>query len=217
MVAMKEKRALFGGALRCAGLAATAAMTSGAVADFSPFAGPGGAPNYTFNYTVDAAGGTPTFAYNLNYVGGFPLDTITINGDVGLYSYANAGAIGAGAFAYTSGTYVAIGAVVQQYFTVDVNKGATLYWDLVNSSQYAFVYMYQFGVGAIVDEIAGSSGVMNLTLTAGEMYALIVRASISNPTAGDSVYGVLVWQVPAPGAIALLGLGMVGTRRRRRE
>jgi MYXO-CTERM domain-containing protein len=216
---MKEKKSLFGGALRCAGLAAVATVTSPALADFQSIPGYG-TPNYTFNYTVDAAGNTPVFAYDLNFAGGFPLTTTTANGDVYLTAYANAGAIGAGAFAYGPGAtaYSYMGAVVWQYFTVGTDaKRGTVYWDLAAGNQYAFVYMYHFGGGILLDEIAGSVGQQHFVFTAGESYALIIRASMSNALVGDSVFGVMVWEVPAPAAIGLLGLGMAGTRRRRRS
>ena len=220
MVAMKEKKSLFGGALRCAGLAAVATVTSPALADFQSIPGVFGAPNYTFNYTVDAAGNTPIFAYNLNYAGGFPLDTVTLNADVQLAAYANSGMIGASAFATGPGAaaYTYMGAVVQQYFTVgDDFKRGNVYWDLADGNQYAFVYMYQFGVGAILNEVTGSVGEQHFVFEAGATYALIIRASMSNALEGDGVFGLMVWEVPAPAALGLLGLGMAGTRRRRRS
>jgi len=218
MFAMKEKKSLFGGTLRCAGLAAAATMASPALADFQSIPGYG-TPNYTFNYTVDAAGGLVIFDYDLNYAGGFPLDTLNFTNYATLIAYSNPGAMGAGVTAYGLGGYSYMGATVWQYFTVGNNaKRGTVYWDLTAGNQYALVYMYQFGVGAILNEVAGSSGSQHFVFTAGETYALIIRANMSAPINGDSVYGVLVWEVPAPGALALLGVaGMVGKRRRRRE
>lgn len=215
MVALKEKRALFGGALRCAGLAAATVMTTGAMADFEPLAGPA-TPNYTFNYGIDAAGGQVVFDSDVNYAGGFPADTSYAGLGGVLDAYANASAMGTYVSIGDPAVWADAGAVVVQYFTVSGEKQALLEWELTVANTYAQAYVYEFGGGAIADYGPGTSGSVLLDFLPGTTYALIGRASISDGATGDSAFLTLTW-IPAPGAVGLLGLGMLGTKRRRRR
>ncbi len=210
MLAMKEKKSLFGGALRCAGLAATM-MTTSAMADFLPAAGPS-VPNYTFNY---ANNGNALFNYDLNYAGGFPLTTQYAGPNGNLAAYAGPGGMIALATINPGSAWFNAGAVTWQYFTVADTKKGDVSWDLTAANAYSFIQVYQFGVGNIAYGLAGSFDSFSISFTAGQLYAFVCRAALNQP---GTAYGQLVWEdVPAPGAMGLMSLALLSAGRRRRN
>jgi len=214
MVSSIKKRSLFGGALRCAGVATVATLTSSALAEFVPAGGPT-AQNYTLNFANSSGGVALVFDYDINNTGGFPGPTYS-NDLLSSSLQANANATQMRAHAYidpAGSEWAYAGAVVLQYFTVDQGKSAQVYWDLGAATLASFVEVYQIGAGDLLYEVGGSIGSINLTFLPGETYVFFARAALDGPGfAGVSMF----WQVPAPGALAMLGLGMLGTRRRRR-
>ena len=120
----KQKRALFGGALRCAGLAA-AGVTVNAMGDFVPEAPDNPAINFniTTNYATLTAGGyffnynysiTATFAAPTNYSGpGGELSGYAGSSLMGASSDLDSGAA-VWSYAYSG---------VVQYFSVDATQG----------------------------------------------------------------------------------------------
>ena len=109
------------------------------------------------------------------------------------------------------------------YFTVAEDWEVTLSWDMTD--QFS-----GFGLGGgmallengtIINSVTGDgvTGSLNVTLLAGASYQLTMNAAIVGSAFGAT--GGTTWvhmeKVPAPGALALLGLaGVAGARRRRR-
>jgi len=218
MLAMKEKRSLFGGALRCAGLASAAMISNTAVADFDPEPSPIGGVNYAFVYANNNYFAHVYSNTSMNYVGGFP-DALSYAGPGGsLDAYAGPTGMGAAVTAVDPLVWgTAAGAIVRQYFSVQSTKEVTLTWDFTQAVSASYGLVYEIGVGGVAYAGAvGTSGSILITLDPGALYTFRCRAAVDSSTQGVSAF-VTLTNVPAPGAIALLGLGMIGTRRRRRE
>lgn len=213
----KEKRSLFGGTLRCAGLAAAAALANTASAEFVPVFD-GTYPNYSFNYGVGPA---PNFVYHVFdfqpvFGAQFAPTLLTSNADGYLHAYANSLAMGAIAYAAPGSVWQYAGAGLQQFFTVSTSGNAMISWDLTVAGQFGFVGVYEFGVGEIFFQDAGTSGSMSLALNENSIY-VIVAAAVMEGTTGETVYVKVTW-VPAPGAVALFAIaGPLAAKRRRRS
>jgi len=218
MLATRQKRDLFGGALRCAGLIAATTMSSSAMAEFVPAEG----FNFTSNYAYDQSYNNLVNTFNSTLTASFPTPAAYAGPAGTLNAYASATQIVASAYASIS-TWLSGSAGVGQYFTVDNAKKALIEWDITNSPNSGGT-VYQIGVGTVYGignpfVAAGSSGTLSgsysITFLPGEIY--IMSATVfAGQNHGSGGYIRMTW-VPAPGAFALLGIGMIGTRRRRRE
>lgn len=210
----KEKRTLFGGALRCAGLAAAATLSSSAMADFTPAAAQY-VPNYTFGYAFGNYGNQLFLDSDASYSAIFPTATSYAGPGGALNAYVGATAMGVSATIGDNTVWGYAGAAIWQYFTVDNTKQVQLDWDLASSNVYAQAYLFSFTDGILADYGYGTAGSMTFTLNPGTLYAFIARASVNTTSGLGDVY-VTLTNVPAPGALAMLGVGMIGMRRRRR-
>lgn len=211
---VKEKRTLFGGALRSAGLAAAAAMSASAMADFSPLAnGPGFTPSqagfygtgpagtaYLFGYTY-AAAFTPSYSYS---AAGFAASVD-----------ANSTLIGASmTITDAVGWNYGIAVAIQWFTATSFGKEVTFSWDFTNVTD-GLAYVYQVGAGIISTVgIAGTSGSEALSLNNGNTYAFLTNIFIDSETGSGFAK---VENVPAPGAFAVFGVGLLGVRKRRRR
>lgn len=217
MIGLKEeKRALFGGALRCAGLAA-AAMTASAMGDFVPSAPAYPPPlglNLTTNYAAFAGGGYH-LAYNYTADASFPAPTSYASAGGSLFSSAGSSLMEATSSLADSGLWNYAYAGVVQYFTVDSVKDVLLEWDFTNgydaAGEFGRAWVYEFGGGFLAQEISGV-GSLGLTLTPGSEYFFVGRAG----TIGGDAFARLS-NVPAPGVLSLMGIGLMAARRRRRR
>lgn len=213
MLAVKnQKKSLFGGALRCAGLAAATMMTSNASADFASLAPPGS--EFTSNTLRGNAYGPAAAASFLGTsdTAAFPLPQSYTGLGLSMSAYAGSTQMGASINFTDAGIWSYSYVFNLQWFEVSsATKGITFEWDLTTVSS-GISYVYEFGAGGTV-ALAGTAGSMTLTLTAGSTYifvAVIEQTSVGNSYARIS-------NVPAPGALGLLGLGALSTRRRRRR
>ena len=203
-----QTKQLFGGALFAAGIVAAAAETAQANTLPLPF-NPPTATNYAFaGYT---SGG---FIQAYNYVSAIGGPTGAVSYTMGsVYAYGNM--TSRLLYGIVTGSSTAYGGIsrVAAYMNSAVNTDLHLTWDN-GGLGYGGVYVYQFGAGFVVNAYGSTSGDQLFTLVAGTQYFVLVNvftdAGGSGPTWG------MVEVVPAPGAIALLGIaGLVGKRRRR--
>jgi len=222
MLATQQKRDLFGGALRCAGLVAATTMSSSAIADFVPVIPPffSYSSNLAYDHNFDTLVSNINLVFDANFT---PQESYAGPGGT-LNSYSSATLIGVSAYA-NNATWLYGAAGVGQYFSVDNAKKAYIEWDITNAPYRNYGRVYQLGVGMIFDigtplEVAGDSGSLSgsysITLLPGETYYIRFLVGAGEFAGGDGGYIRMTW-VPAPGAFALLGIGMIGTRRRRRE
>lgn len=215
MFASKAKRNLFGGALRHAGLATAAVITSTAMADFVPAAPP---PSLSYNflqvYATNSGGGfvnnfvnvtTPVFNPTQSYFGP----------GLVMVAYANSTAIGASITVTDAGIWDQNSVVAAiQWVTVTDSKSVLIEWDLSGATN-AVEYVYQLGYGVITPiGMQGSTGSSVLTLLPGQTYAFTCQIEMVGATGGGFVRFV---NVPTPGALGLLGMGMLAARKRRRR
>ena len=90
-------------------------------------------------------------------------------------------------------------------------------WDLAGWNGYisSFLRIYQVGVGDVLFKTSASTpGSTSVALIPGEEY-VFWTAIVGY--GGDGIGYARMYNVPAPGAFAVLGLGLCTTRRRRRE
>lgn len=149
-----------------------------------------------------------------------------------------AGAL-AGGIAYdsASGSYLNLSAFTSSGFTLNAVSDGGGVWSVYSCSftftalsnlscslsgavaaDAAFIWMYDVTAGASVfQRFGGAAEAWNsgsLNLIAGHEYTLAVNPSYAN--GGTDTGSVLAFSIPAPGAVALLGLaGVLGARRRR--
>ena len=213
----KQRGALFGGALRCAGLAA-AALSANAMGEFTPSA-PAYAPPLGLNVNLgyaDLAGGGSGGGYNYSVDASFAAPFSYVGSGGSLSAVAGSLLMEATADLTNPADWSYAFAGVTQYFTVSDATDVVLEWDFTNGygnldGEFGRAWVFEYGGGFLAQEISGS-GSLNLTLSAGSEYFFVGRAG----TLGGGAFARLSI-VPAPGALSLLGLGLVTARRRRRE
>lgn len=210
----QQRRSLFGGALRCAGLAAAATITTAASAEFVPLTSYSSTVHmfgWDGSYTpvFDVGAGLNAFPASLNYAGpGLSMSAYASSSVIGAYIHVT----DAPAWSFT---YL----LLNQYFTVANSKEALLEWDLVGWDSYvnSAVRVYEAGVGFIAQyDTTDAPGSLLLSLTAGNLYAIQIGVIGVHGDGDDGYCFARLTNVPAPSALALLGVGMLGTRRRRR-
>lgn len=216
MLAVRQKKALFGGALRCAGIAAAAVISSSALADVSPVFPLG--VNYTSGYVANASGDTVFDDYHFNYAPAFALTTSYTGSGGSLNAYAGPTGLVASVSVLNPliwGGYAA--AVVHQYFTIDSSRNMVFTWDFTHAYDNAYGFVYELGVGIIAnDDGVGTAGSLALVMNAGSTYFIRAHATVDSSITDGSA-SVSLTNVPGPGALALLSLGILGTKRRRRQ
>lgn len=208
---MKEKKSLFGGALRCAGLAAAATLASSAMADFTPLA-PLDFPNRVLGYAY----GPAAYAYfvDSNNAAAFTVPQSYAGPGLSMSAYAGSTLMGASLNLTDAATWSYAAVQTLQLFTVaSATKDITFEWDLISAyGKYSFVYQDGYGIISTY-ALPGTAGSETLTLTAGNTYTF--WAFIEQYDEGGGF--ARISNIPAPGALALLGIGMLGTQRRRRR
>lgn len=212
MIAMKEKRDLFGGALFGAGIVAAAVATS-AMAEFVP-AEP--LPGYPQNILRAFGDGLPGYVGGIDFSDAavFPTTQSYISAGLSTSAYAGSSLIGVAVNLSDAYTWTTAGALAVQWFTVESSKKILFEWDLTNTP-HGGSYVSQAGVGVISTiALPGSSGSESIVLSPGVTYRFGGEISITGQT-GDGF--ARISNIPAPGALALLGIGMIGIRSRRRE
>ena len=115
----------------------------------------------------------------------------------------------------TSGNIGARG--ITGYFATATFSGTvSVNWSFssVDDPQYEAVGFVQNNQFRVVGNTNGTSGVMNFNVTAGESFGLAVMTTDGLFGAGTATFTNFSY-VPAPGALALLGLAGVSGRRRR--
>lgn len=214
MMTTTTKRQLFGGALMCAGLAA-AAMPESAMAAFVPVWA-GYPSSYSRLYARDLGGNQVVDALEFTTFGSeWPSTLDATNNDGSLVAHTSRFLFGAYAQIDNPLAWNDVGSIKHQYFTVSFSKGATVYWDFTHANSISTVSIAQVGVGELMSASPGSAGSMFFNFEKDEVYVFHALVGLSFASPGDSAYATLLWHVPAPGALALLGIGMVGTQRRR--
>jgi hypothetical protein len=214
MQGTKGKRSLFGGALRGAGLAA-ATFTCSASAEFVPNTTYGSSSSHIFGWDESFApifdqnsGGA--FAPTLNYTGnGLEVDT-----------YASASVFGVSANVTEPGNWSLTWVQMTQYFTVDSAKEMLVEWDLTGWNGYinSGFQVYEEGSGFIFDAFANDApGSTTIALTPGVIYVVQIALVGVGGDGGDGYGFVRFTNVPAPGALAMLGVGVLQSKRRRRR
>jgi len=205
-------RQLFGGALRCAGMA-VAMTTSSAIADFAPAADPGGIPNYTFGYVDNTSFESVFFWSSTSDAGEFANSMHFEDAGGANSAYADSAHIGVKLVVEPVTDWWWATARVAQFFTVDREQQVRLEWQFDEFEGYGD--LRQVGVGNIVF-VNEASGALTLTLSPDEIYVFFGVIQAKFITGGEDFF-VRLSTVPSPGALAILGMGMLGTRRRRRE
>ena len=210
-----RKRHLFGGALGSAGLSAAAAISAHATAEFIPAAVPTGLfePQQIHVLAFNSAGDSVNdLAYSKNAVFLPPGNYIGMG--ITISAYAHATAMHASIWVTDAQTWDSYAAVLTvQWFTVSRPTDVRFTWD-IGAASVLDAYVYQLGVGEITPSVTiDSSGSMMLSLLPDETYAFIGGIGLAGIDGGGFVRMTIV---PAPGAIMLLGLGMLTARRRRR-
>lgn len=215
MLVMKNKRDLFGGALRHAGLAAAAALANNALADFEPAVPPSGLGPNLISLNAHNTSGAYVNDYASAAGAAFPTAQGYFGGGLVMAAYASTAAMGASITVTDAATWDDYAFInMRQWFTVAHTKQVVFEWVLTSVS-YADARVYQAGVGDITPLVgAGTSGSIVLTLMPGETYAFTGFMSVLGVEGGGYVR---LANVPAPGAIALLGVGSLAARRRRRR
>lgn len=199
MTTTMTKKCLFGGALFAAGLAvqANAQLNVDQVTSFTQVFGSGANDAYAYgngNTTV-------VFVAPLTGIGSATLSNMGVMADltVGGVGYGVARAIA--------------------FVTVDVATPLSIAWDFsdvpVGGLSYAYVGVYDLtnsvSLFSAVDPSAGLD--TSVTLQPGIDYVLTAHADSDAP----SVMFASITAIPAPGSLALLALGGMTARRRRRR
>lgn len=213
---MNLNKALFGGALMAAGMTANAQTFIYNATDTT-------GTYQSFAYS-DAYGGTVDISYasgalNTSSTGTSILGTTTVSTSQTANSMRVDGQWdGTGPYGYGYG-----GSFIQQFFQVSANADLVIEWDFSGTDNYAFALVLEdpsFGLVFELDGLGGdpSSGSTTISLTAGTDYAVnfgLVDGFLPFFFSTENQF-ISMTLVPAPGAIAVLGLGgLVATRRRR--
>ncbi len=199
------KAALFGGALFAAGMTTTAdaQWNLDEVTSFHQvFAGLGGTPGAPGSYGYGTGSTYVIFGGTLQGVGYAAISDSNVSAyiDIAGTGYGNARAIA--------------------NVTVDASKKIYADWDFTGYAPGAFSYatiqVYNFDTGLLEFQYGpGTSGAgVSIILSPGVNYQLVVVADADAPA---FMWGGFSKPVPTPGALAVLGLGALGVRRRRRS
>ncbi len=173
------------------------------------------------DFSLAAGGAIDHVEWNGGFWNGSPIDIPDWN----ILFYADAGGKPTGGPTDPTGTalaqYIISGAAVSQVgeadgsITYDVDLGSefaaaagTTYWVAI---QPVFAFPPQWGISMALDSIQGAESVSGFPLLATDYWT---TGSVAFGTPRDMAFRL--YGVPAPGALALLGLaGLAGTRRRR--
>lgn len=207
MVATNQrKKDLFGGAFRCAGLAAAAVVSSSALADFTPAAG----YNWTYMHAEEFVA---VYASDYTLAAAFPPGHGYFGAGLGMLSVSGPTYMGTSITIFDSNVWVYAHTVVNQYFTVDSAKQVVFDWNFTDAdTAVGVIENISAGNYVVGPVLEGTSGTMFVTLTPGNVYRFYGEIFAGFGSGGF----VMISNVPAPGALAMLGVGMLGTRRRRR-
>lgn len=216
----RTQRDLFGGALRCAGLAVVAGVTSSAMGDFDPLAPVPDFPGVWANLTAVQGYGFPNAlwyvsAYDFSYSAAFPSAVNYSIAEFSGHAYAGSTLIGASMShtSYAAGDYGEVSTL--QWFTPsNATSEVRFTWDF-SPGTHGVAYVYQLGLGVISPTGGeGTSGSVDLTLLAGNSYLFKCRLLFTDSACSAFAN---ITEVPAPGAMVILGFGALATRRRRRS
>lgn len=210
-MATRTKRDLFGGALRCAGLIGIGAITESAIAGLSPMS------QYAYLYGEDTNGSwSYDFAYTFTGPGSlaFSYGGVTAN----TYWDHNQLLTGASVSDFDPGMWNFIGIHVATQFILNETRQVRLEWNLqgasggnIKTTSYFGTYFFELTNSDLELDPVGS---IVLTLEGGDYYNFIINLGVNTENTGLAYIRFV--EVPAPGALALVGISMIGMRRRRR-
>ncbi len=211
-MSIQTRRELFGGAFRCAGLAAAALAAQSATADMAPAYA--GLPNYTMMFAKNLAGDFVVSGYNSAYTAWTPPPLSYAGPGGNLYAYVGATQLMVSVTHDDDSVWSLCGGGVMFAFTVDHPTQALIEWDFTHSTDSAVTF-YDSDTGLpLLAQFQGTAGSASWTLLPGNVYRFQGRTL--QGLLGETAFASLTL-VPAPGAFALLGLGALTTRRRRRS
>jgi len=210
------RRALFGGALRCAGITAAVVATSSTThADFVPLGG------YNFGEHGILDPNSTAISTDFQLASGvefFPTSSYAGPGGT-VSAYAGADVIGAQITPDDTSVWGYADARAQQRFTVSSSKEVLVEWDFLGSaSSSGVLILADSDLGVDLAYETSGAGSFSLTLTPGTTYQAIMVVRTGDLGVPDSVGPVFarITNIPSPGALALLGVAGLAFGRRRR-
>jgi len=213
---MNLNKALFGGALMAAGMTANAQTfiynATDTTGEFSSFAYSLAAGGYLDESNASGALNTSSTGYS------YEIGTTTVSTSQTANSMRVDGQWDGGGYLPFLGGYGE--SVMQQFFQVSANADLIIEWDYSGTNGFpARAFVLQDPTLDVLFEVGGlaggpTSGSVTISLTAGTDYAVVMW--MGNTFFETENQFISMTLVPAPGAIAVLGLGgLVATRRRR--
>jgi len=205
------KQGLFAGALCAAGVMSRVADAD--VGDgFIPAPASGGNPNSIFGAVWDKPESL-IFHEEINASGDSFPDSITYRSDSGsLVASITPLAFEIEMHVAESSEWHLAGVGIYQHFTVNAPTFVQLEWELPFGG---FARLRPVGEADILFVPLSGTSPLTATLTPGVLYRYEARFFATDTSEGDAWIHLFV--VPAPSAMTLLGLGMLGVKRRRRE